>query len=71
MNKMVHPTYLGNEKESLIVAAADIEGFHGVPLGSNSILDQLQRDIKAVKFFCGDNYILDNVTPQVFTPICK
>ena len=71
MNKIVHPTYLSNEKKYLVVASADIEGVHGIPLDSTYILDHLQRDIKAVKFCCGDNYILDNVTLQVFTPNCK
>ena len=71
MNKIVHTNYLSNENESLIVAAADIEGVHGIPLGSTFILDQLQRDIKAFKLCCGDNYILDNVTPQLFTPSCR
>ena len=71
MNKIVQPTYLSNEKESLIVSSTDIEGVHGIPLGINYILYQLQRDIKAFKLCCGDNYILDNVTPQVFTPIFK
>ena len=55
MNKMVHPTYLGNENKYLIVVAADIEGVHGIPLDSTYILDWFQRDIKAVKFCCGDN----------------
>ena len=40
-------------------------------LDSNSLLDQLQHSIKAVKFGCGDNDILNNVTLQLFMPICK
>ena len=38
-------------------------------LDSNYLLDQLQCSIKAVKFWCGDNYILNNVTLQLFLPI--
>ena len=41
--------YLSNEKKSLVVAATDIEGGNGLPLGSNSILEQFKRFIKAVK----------------------
>ena len=50
MNKIVLPTYLSNEKEYLIVAASDIESTHDLLLDSNSLLEQLQIDIKAVKF---------------------
>ena len=63
MNKVDIPTYLSNNKESLIVATTDIQGGHGPPLDSNSILEQLQRVIKAFKCWYGDNYILNNVTP--------
>ena len=68
MHKIGCPTYLSNDKESLIVSATEIEGGHGLPLDSNSLLDQLQCVIKAVKCWCGDNEILNNATPQVFTP---
>ena len=68
MIKIVRPTYLSNDKYSLIVAAANIEGGHGLPLDHNYILDQLQLVIKAVKFWCGDNHIINNVTPQLFLP---
>ena len=66
MNKIGYPTYLSNYKESLLFTASDIEVCHGPSLDSNSILDHLQRSIKAVKFWCGDNEILNNVTLQVF-----
>ena len=68
MNKIVQPTYLSNDKESLIVAAYDIECGHGPRLGVNYILEQLQCVIKTVKRWCVDNYILKNVTPQLFRP---
>ena len=71
MNKIGHPTYLSNDKESLIVAAAEIEGGHGLPLDSNSILDQLKHLIKAVKWWCVDNEIINDVTPQVFLQVVK
>ena len=31
MNKIYHPNFLSNDKESLIVPAADIEGGNGLP----------------------------------------
>ena len=68
MNKICLPNYLINDKEYLIVAADEIEGYHGLPLDSNSILELLQRVIKAVKFWCGDNDIIDNFTPQLLPP---
>ena len=40
-------------------------------LDSNYLLDQLQRYTKAVKFWCGDNDILNNVNLQIFLPICQ
>ena len=68
MNKVGCPTYLGSEKGYLIVAAADIEGGHSLPLEINSLLDKLQHVIKAVNLQCGDNDILDNFDPQVLPP---
>ena len=50
MNKIGPPTYLSNDKDYLIVAAAEIEGGHGLPLDSNYILEQLQRVIKTFNF---------------------
>ena len=71
MNKIGLPTFLSNNKEYLIVTAADIEGGHGPPLGGNCLLGKLQRSIKPVNFWCGDNDILNNITLQVFMPSCK
>ena len=55
MNKIDRPTYLSNNKEYLIVTDDGIEGGHFLPLDSNYILEQLQRSIEDVKFWCGDN----------------
>ena len=71
INKIGLPTYRSNEKEYLIVAAAEIEGGRGLPLESNSIFKQLQRIIKAAKCWCGDNEIIKNSTPQLFMPSCQ
>ena len=71
MNKLGLPTYLSNDKESLIVADDEIEGDHFLTLEIDSLLDQFQCAIKAIKLWCGDNGILNNVTPQVFPPSCQ
>ena len=71
MNKIDLPTYLSNDKESLIVSAVEIEGGRGIPLDINSLLGQFQRVIKSAKLWCGDKYIISNVTPQVFLPSRK
>ena len=68
MNKIVLPTYLSNDKESLIFSHDEIEVVHGILLDSNYLLEQLQCVIKAVKLWCGDNNILNNDIPQVFLP---
>ena len=38
-------------------------------LGSNYLLDQLQRSIESVKLWCDDNDILNKFTLQLFLPI--
>ena len=50
MNKAGFPTYLGNDKESLIYSYDDIEGGHVIPLDSKYLLEQLQRVINYVLF---------------------
>ena len=50
MNKASLPTYLSNDKESLIDSYDEIEGGHGLPLDSNCLLEQFQRVINAVLF---------------------
>ena len=68
MNKIGLLTYLSNDKESLIVAADDIEGGNGLIMDIIYILDLWQIVKKSVKCWCGDNEILNTVTPQVFMP---
>ena len=71
MNKIGRPTYPINYKESFIVATANIYGGHGLTLDSNFHLRQLQHIIKAVKFWCSGNEILNMVTPEVFPTSCQ
>ena len=68
MNKIGCPTYYSNDKESLIVVVDDIEGGHGLLLDSNYILYKFQRVTKSVRYWCGHNKIINNITPQVFPP---
>ena len=68
MNKIGRPTYLSNYKESLMVAAAYIEGGNCLPLDSTYILGHLKHVINSIKFWCGNNDIINNFTPQVFPP---
>ena len=71
MNETGLPTYLINDKDFLIVAASDIQVGHGLVLDSNYILEHLERVIKAYNFWCGDDYIINNFTPQLFLPSCQ
>ena len=40
-------------------------------LDSNYLLCQLQHSIKSVKFWCGNNDIVNNAILQVFMQICQ
>ena len=71
MNQIGLPTYLINDKEYLIVYNAEIKGGHGPLLESKYILYQFQSVVKAVKFCCGDNYIINKITPLLLLPIVK
>ena len=71
MNKIGIPTYLSNDKESLVVTDDEIEGGCGLLLESNFLLEQLQCVIKDVKYWYDDNYIIKNVTSPVFLLICQ
>ena len=62
MNKIVHPTYLIDDEESLIVTIAKIEGLNGLPLESHALSDQMQCILKATKCWCGDNNILKKLS---------
>ena len=41
-------TYLNSDEESLVVASAEIEGSHGLPIDVNTLGVELQLVIKAV-----------------------
>ena len=46
--KVRRPTYLNSDEEALMVASAEIEGDHGLPIGLNILGAELQLVIKAV-----------------------
>ena len=46
--KVGRPTYLNSDEESLVVALAEIEGAHGLPIDVNTLGVELQLVIKAV-----------------------
>ena len=53
----------------MLLSALVLEISH--TLDSSSLLDQLKCSIKDVKFWCGDNDILNGVTLQLFLSICQ
>ena len=46
--KIGRPTYLNSDEEALVVALADIEGAHGLPIDVNTLGSELQLVIRAV-----------------------
>ena len=49
MNKVGRPTYLSPGEESLVVAAEDIEGYHGLPTDTDMTSAELQYVVASVK----------------------
>ena len=47
-NKVVRPTYLNSDEESLVIASADIEGAHGLSIDVNTLGAKMQFFIKSV-----------------------
>ena len=48
MNKVGHQTYVSNDKETLIVAAAEVEGDHGLLLDSQALSEKFHCVTKSV-----------------------
>ena len=59
MKKSGQQTYLNEDKESLVVSLAKIEGGRGLPLGSRGVAHKLNNFSKAVHYRCGDYEIKD------------
>ena len=45
--KVGRPTYLDSYEEALVVASAEIEGAHGLPIDVNTLVVKLKLVIKA------------------------
>ena len=71
MNKSGQPTYLNEDKESLVIATANIEGSHGLPFDCHGVAMQFQNVAKAVKSQCGDNEILHKSSMRYFREVIK
>ena len=46
--KVGRPTYLNSDEEALVVASAEIEGAHGLPIDVNKLGSELHLVIRAV-----------------------
>ena len=46
--KVGRPTYLNRDEEALVVASAEIEGAHGLPIDVSTLGEELQLVIKSV-----------------------
>ena len=60
MKKPGKKTYMNEDKDSLVIASANIKSGHGLPLGCHGVAQKIQNISKAVKSRCGDNKILEN-----------
>ena len=55
--KFGRPTYLISDEETLVVALAEIEGTHGLPIDVNTLGAELQFFMKAVNAQKSTKYI--------------
>ena len=69
MKKNARPTYLDEDKESLVIASAEIEGGHGLTFYCNSLSEKFQEFSKAVKSRCGDINILIKYSMSYFQEV--
>ena len=61
--KLGRPTYLNLYEEALVVALAEVEGAHGLPIDVNTLGVELQLVIKAVNARQSTKYI----TPKAYS----
>ena len=54
MNKSGQVTYRNEDKDSLVVASDDIEGFHCQPINCRGVSQNLQNVVNAVNSRCDD-----------------
>ena len=66
MKKSGRWTYLDEYKESLVISLAKIEGCRGLSLDYHGGVEQFQNAVNSVKYWCGDNNILEKSTMSYF-----
>ena len=69
--KIGRPTYLNSDKEALVVASAEIEGAHGMPVDVNKLGSELQLIIKVVNARQPNKYITANSSYKYTRSVIK
>ena len=71
INKAGQQSYLNQYEEPLVVASANIEGVHGLPLELCSVAQQLKNIIKADKYRFGFHNIKNKSSIRYFREVIK
>ena len=69
--KVGRPTYLNSDEEALVVASAEIEGAHGMPIDVNTLASEPQLVIKAVNAQQSTKGITENSTCKYTHSVIK
>ena len=69
--KVGRPTYLNSDEEALVVALAEIEGAHGLPIDVNTLGAELQLVIRAVNARQSTKVITPNASSQYTRSVIK
>ena len=69
--KMGRPTYLNSNEEALVVASAEIEGDHGLPIDVNTLGGELQLVIRAVNARQSTKVITPKASSQYTRSVIK
>ena len=65
------PTYLNPDEEALVVASAEIEVAHGLPIDVNTLVNELQLVIRAVNAQQSTKVITPNASSQYTRSVIK
>ena len=71
IKKNGRPNYLNEDNQSLLILSAGIEVVPGLPFECHGLAYQLQEVVKASKFRCGDNNILQKSSTIYFQEVIK
>ena len=69
--KVGKPTYLNSDEEALVVASAEIEGDHGLPIDVNTLGGELQLIIRAVNTRQTNKVITPKASSQYTRSVIK